>query len=156
MTISRRILASSLAVLLLASAPGAAIAGSHEAATAEEAVALVLASDPRFAEASDWEPLVRRSMTAFEPLVFEHSYYRLLSPASSSGKTLEDAFRISPRAPRSWLYEVTLVRDCGDYVRPSGDAPAAEDPCAWRHSWFYRVQPDGSVTLLFEEGGPDT
>lgn len=25
----------------------------------------------------------------------------------------------------------------------------------WRHSWYYRVDPAGDVTLLFEEGDPD-
>ena len=33
--------------------------------------------------------------------------------------------------------------------------PFFDDPCEWRHSWYYRVQPDGTVTLLFDEGDPD-
>lgn len=30
------------------------------------------------------------------------------------------------------------------------------DPFAWRHSWSYRVQPDGSVSLLLDEGDQAT
>jgi hypothetical protein len=64
--------------------------------------------------------------------------------------------------PPSWLIEVTLVRDCTDWYLPS-DAPELsddiepfiDDPCGWRHSWFYRVRPSGEVELLFDEGDPD-
>ena len=61
--------------------------------------------------------------------------------------------------PSSRLVEVTLVRDCeASELVPGGDLgtmPFFDDPCEWRHSWYYRVQPDGTVTLLFDEGDPD-
>ena len=44
------------------------------------------------------------------------------------------------------------MRDC---VEPTSGPVPALDPCAWRHSWYYRVQPDGTVSLLFDEGDPD-
>ena len=35
---------------------------------------------------------------------------------------------------------------------PSSETPPLPDPCEWRQSWFYQVQPDGTVSLLFDEG----
>ena len=60
--------------------------------------------------------------------------------------------------PAHFLVEVTLVDGCAP--PPSGEGPSSDtvplpDPCKWRHSWFYRVTPDGTVTLMFEEGHPD-
>jgi len=57
-----------------------------------------------------------------------------------------------PRTPSSWLIEVTLVRDCEDLTSHTGLSP---DPCGWRHSWYHRVHPDDTVTLLYDEGDPD-
>ena len=75
--------------------------------------------------------------------------------------TMMEWYWVSPKTPSSRIVEVTLVRDCVRYSFPEGvqgwdgKEPVADDPCAWRHSWYYRVQPDGRVTLLFDEGDRD-
>lgn len=51
------------------------------------------------------------------------------------------------------IVEVMLVSDC---ERPSEARPPTVEPCGWRHTWLYRVQPDGEAVLLAEAGSPDT
>jgi hypothetical protein len=114
-----------------------------------EAVGLVLASDQRFMGVEDFEQLRRlaaREMS-FLPLLGS-SYYRVLQTLTTE-EPYEDM--ILWRYAGNWLIEVTLVEDCTEPLEETGPWP---DPCAWRHSWFYRVQPDGTVTLLFAEGDP--
>ena len=122
----------------------------------EEAVALVLAQDPRFAGLSDFERLDIERRTTFDmDVILGSDYYRVL-PTLLTG-FLRLGF-IDFHYPGSWLIETTLVRDCAeryDDGGPSSDTGPWPDPCDWRHSWFYRVAPDGTVTLLFEEGDPD-
>ena len=115
----------------------------------EDAVALVIAEDPRFADVADWEQLRREAARSFVlyPLVGS-DYYRVLATSASELSPAWFDFGY----PSNWLIEVTLVRDC---LEPSGDTGPWPDPCEWRHSWFYRVAPDRSVTLLFEEGDPE-
>ena len=74
-------------------------------------------------------------------------------PSRWSDSTGTDLFAF--REPRSWLVEVVLVRDCVLMATGTVLAPLP-DPCAWRHSWYYRVESDDTVTLLFEEDDPDT
>ena len=116
--------------------------------TRAEAVELVLASDARYAGLPDFEGLRRRAAREFsyQP-VLGSSYYRVLSSVATD----YSPEIIALRYPASWLIEVTLVSDCTDFVEDEVPAP---DPCPWRHSWFYRVQPDGVVTNLFDEGDP--
>ncbi len=118
------------------------------ASTPTGAVALVLATDPRFAGLSDYEVLRRRTAAEFRPYIFLDSYYRELPTRTAELSQWGSA----ERQPGSRLIEVTLVRDC---VEPTSGPVPALDPCAWRHSWYYRVQPDGTVSLLFDEGDPD-
>jgi hypothetical protein len=117
--------------------------------TRAEAVALVLATDERFAGVEDFEHLRRlaaREMS-FLPLLGS-SYYRVL-PTLTTEEPYEDM--IIWRHPGNWLIEVTLAEDC---TEPHDETRPLPDPCAWRHSWFYQVQPDGTVSLLFDEGDP--
>ena len=128
--------------------------------TLDDAVALVLASDPRFTDLADWEVLWKRGLAELKPLVLEDSYYRVLS-SQILGMTPLSFWWVSPRVAPSWVIEVTLVRDCDAWLMPDEIAitadtePFLDDPCGWRHSWVYRVRPDGEVMLLFHEGDPD-
>jgi hypothetical protein len=115
----------------------------------QDAVALVLAADPRFAGVADWSALTRKWQATFIPYHLLESNYHVLS---ATGMDLAIA-NIPPRAPSSLIVAVTLVRDCVD---PSDlSSPVVADPCGWRHTWTYRVEPGGVVTLLFDEGDPD-
>jgi hypothetical protein len=119
--------------------------------TRAEAVALVLASDERFTGVEDFEHLRRlaaREMS-FLPLLGS-SYYRVLQTLTTEAPYAD---MLVWRYPGNWLIEVTLVDDCREPLAETGPWP---DPCAWRHSWFYRVQPDGSVSLLLDEGDQAT
>jgi hypothetical protein len=119
--------------------------------TAAEAVALVLATDERFAGVEDFEHLRRlaaREMS-FLPLLGS-SYYRVLQTLTTEAPYAD---MILWRSPGNWLIELTLVEDCTLPLDESGPWP---DPCAWRHSWFYQVQPDGTVSLLLDEGDQAT
>jgi hypothetical protein len=120
----------------------------------EEVVALVLAQDPRFADLPDYERLRVEASANFDSnRLLGSAYYRALSTVASAFTPWMYDFGY----PANWLIEVTLVEDCTPL--PTGDGPSSDtaprpDPCAWRHSWFYRVAPDDTVTLLFEEGHP--
>lgn len=120
--------------------------------TRDEAVALVLATDPLYADLPDFT-LLRREMAATFDMgaILGSDYYRVLDILPMD---FPDGF-IDFRYPADWIIEVTLVRDCstgdGDDPLRVGNAPLP-DPCAWRHAWFYRVQPDGTVSLLFDAG----
>jgi hypothetical protein len=150
--------AAALGCLLIA---GTVAAASDEAdatdplAVREEAVALVLAQDPRFADVPDFERQAALATSNFDySLLLDADYYRVLPTLASvfSPWTYDLGY------PASQLIEVTLVRGCADHatdVGPSSDTAPYPDPCGWRHSWFYRVEPDDTVTLLFEEGHPD-
>ena len=121
--------------------------------TRDEAVALVLATDPRYADLPDFRRLeIERSANFDMGIILGSDYYRVLPtlPTEFSGLGFIDF-----HYPGNWLIEVTLVRDCAtlyDGDGPSSETPPLPDPCEWRHSWFYRVQPDGAVSLLFDEG----
>lgn len=120
----------------------------------DEAVALVLAQNPRFADALDFERQANLANSNFDDsLLLGSDYYRVLSTLASAFSWMYDF-----GYPASSLIEVTLVDGCA--TPPTGEGPSSDalprsDPCEWRHSWFYRVAPDESVTLLFEEGHPD-
>ena len=121
----------------------------------EEAVALVLAQDPRFADTLDFERQAALANSNFDPsLLLGSNYYRVLPTLASSFTPWMYDFGY----PANRLIEVTLVAGCTPL--PTGEAPSSDnapwpDPCEWRHSWLYRVEPDDTVTLLFEEGHPD-
>jgi hypothetical protein len=117
--------------------------------TRTEAVELVLASDERFAGLADFEDLRRQASREFSLMsLLDSSYYRVLSTVATDMSGPE---AIAFRYPSSWLIEVTLVEDCTDVAE---DVVPWPDPCAWRHSWFHQVQPDGAVISLFDEGDP--
>jgi hypothetical protein len=113
------------------------------------AVALVLATDPRFADLPDYEVLLRKAQSEFDLSLTVGSHYRVLP---TDAELSQNGFLVY-RAPSGWLIEVTLARDCAQPTR--GATGPVPDPCGWRHSWYHRVQPDGTVTLLYDEGDPD-
>ena len=120
--------------------------------TRDEAVALVLAQDARFTELPDFERrrIEMASQFSFNPIIAS-GFYRVLPTVTTQWSYAgpgTDAFVF--RQPRNWLVEVVLVRDCLELV--GGKTGQLDDPCASRHAWYYRVHPDGTVTLLFEEG----
>jgi hypothetical protein len=112
------------------------------------AVALVLATDPRFAGLPDYELLARKASSRFDMTLLVGSHFRVLSTDAELAQIGWSLYR----TPGSWHIEVTLARDCAKPTAGTGPWPR---PCAWRHSWYYRVQPDDTVTLLFDEGDPD-
>jgi hypothetical protein len=150
--------AAALGCLLLA---GTVAAASDEAdqtdplALREEAVALVLAQDSRFADVPDFERQAALATSNFDyDLLLGSDYYRVLPTLAS----VFSPWMYDLGYPANWLIEVTLVRGCTPLPTdegPSSDTVPYLDPCEWRHSWFYRVEPDDTVTLLFEEGHPD-
>jgi hypothetical protein len=119
--------------------------------TREEAVALVLAQDARFTGLPDYErQRVKQASFDFDAVIGS-GYYRVLPTATTlwPPATVDmDAFVF--REPRNWLVEASLVQGCTEMV--GGQVGPLPDPCNWRHAWYYRVYPDGTVTLLFEEG----
>jgi hypothetical protein len=120
--------------------------------TREAAVALVLATDPRFADLPDFEDVRAAGAAEFRTAeaVLISDWYRVLGPTATE---LADLGAVSLRHPGSWLIETSLVEACAD---PEGDIEfPMPDPCAWRHSWYHLVSPDGSVTLLDDEGDPE-
>lgn len=119
-----------------------------------EVAVLVLAQDARFGGLLDYErqQMKMQSQFSFDP-VLGSGYYRML-PTAATQWTFEGAEDwVVFRHPRNWIVEVVLVRDCEELA--GGDVGPLADPCGWRHAWYYRVQPDDLVTLLFEEGDPD-
>ena len=121
-----------------------------------EVVALILSQDARFAglPVNRRQEIKQASQFSLDPIIGS-GYYRVLPTATTqwSASTGTDLFAF--RQPRNWLVEVVLVRDCVPMATGAVVAPLS-DPCAWRHAWYYRVQSDDSVTLLSEEGDPDT
>jgi hypothetical protein len=110
--------------------------------------AVLGALDPRFRGIADYADLRRRTMRDFRPHVLTGSYYRLLDTIRTDLGMFGEP---GGADVMSRIVEVTLVRDCADVET----LPAADDPCAWRHTWYLRIAPDGAVTTLFEEGSPD-
>ena len=153
----RAVLVTVLGCLLIT---GAATTATGEAASdpnarRDDVVALVLAQDDRFAGLPDYERqrIKQQSQFSFDPIVGS-GFYRTLPTLASSVTPWMFDFGYSA----NWLVEVTLVQDCTPL--PTADGPSSDtapwpDPCAWRHSWFYRVEPDDTVALLFEEGDPE-
>jgi len=124
----------------------------------DEVVALVLAQDARFSGLPDYERqrIKQASQFSLDPILGS-SYYHVLPTNTTpwsygSGPVDWFAFRQLP----DWLVEVVLVRDCVPVAGGEAIEVPLPDPCAWRHAWYYRVQSDDRVTLLFEEGDPDT
>lgn len=120
--------------------------------TREEAVALVLVSDPRFADLPDFDMVRQEGTAEFRTVeaVLLTDWYRVLGPTASA---LAELGAVSFRSPTSWLIEVNLVEAC---TEPPADVEfPMPDPCAWRHSWYHHVTPDGHVTLIGDEGDPE-
>ncbi len=117
----------------------------------EDAVALVLASDPRFADLVAFETLGREIAAdySFERW-FTSSFYRLLGPTFGD---YADTF-VTFRAPMGRLIEVNLATDCAE-VELVDTALPIEDPCAWRHTWLFMVEPDGTVARIYDAGDPE-
>jgi len=150
----RAAIAATLACLVLTGTLAAEDAPVEQAElTRDDAVALVLATDPRYTDLPDYERLeIERGFTFDMGVILGSDYYRVLPTLPTEFSLL--GF-IDFHYPGNWLIEATLVRDCSalyDGDGPSSDTPPLPDPCEWRHSWFYRVQPDGTVSLLFDEG----
>jgi len=122
-------------------------------ARSAEVVALVLAQDARFGGLPDYRRLEIEQASEFslDPIVGSGFYRELPTTASSLTPWVDLGY------PASRLVEITLVGDCTPLSTESSsiDAWPWPDPCEWRHSWVYRVAPDDTVTLLFEEGDPD-
>lgn len=120
------------------------------ARAADRAVELVLAQDPRFADALDFERQRILASSTFDTVgsLLSVDYYRALPTQAS----LYSPWWVDFGFEGSWIVEVVLVRDCAE---PSDAEPPLPDPCSWRHAWYYRVAPDDTVTLLFEEGHPE-
>ena len=119
----------------------------------DEAIALVLATDPRYADLPDFARLEIESSAYFDlGIKFGSGYYRVLPtlPTQYLGQGFIDF-----HYPGNWVIEATLVRDCVSISEALDPTVGLRDPCGWRHSWFYRVQPDGTVSLLLDEGDPD-
>ena len=117
----------------------------------EEAVALVLASDPRFADLVAFETLGREIAADFAvERWFTSSFYRVLGPSFGD---YADTF-VTFRAPMGRLVEVNLAADCAE-VELVDTALPIEDPCAWRHTWVFMVEPDGTVVPLYDTGDPE-
>jgi hypothetical protein len=167
MTLPRHLVAAASALLLLSAAPGGLVTATDPSATTPaaasttsspadttagaaiteaDAVALVLATDPRFAALPDFDSVRRQAARAFKPLTLTTSYVRPLG----GRRVLLEEMELQPKTPAGYLIEVMLVLDC---VEPTL-APGL-DPCGWWHSWYYRVAPDGTLELLYEEGLPD-
>lgn len=125
------------------------------AAMREAAVSLVLTQDPRFEGVPDFERQAALANSNFDrTMLLASDYYRVLPTlATQFSPWMYDLGYVA-----NWLVEVTLVEGCVGNTDgagpPDGTAPWP-DPCEWRHSWYYQVQPDGAVKLLFEEGHPD-
>ena len=122
----------------------------------DEVVAFVLAQDERFAGLPDYERqwIKQQAEFSFDPIIGS-GYYRVLPTSTTRWSDSIGMDLFAFRQPRNWLIEVVLVRACAPHPRGGEVEARWPDPCAWRHSWFYRVQSDDSVTLLFEEGDPD-
>lgn len=117
----------------------------------EDAVALVLGSDPRFADVVAGETLGREIAADFSTeRWFTSSYYRVLGPTLGN---YADTF-VTFRAPMERLIEVNLVTDCAE-VELADTVLPIEDPCAWRHRWLFMVEPDGTVAPLYDAGDPE-
>jgi len=117
----------------------------------EDAVALVLDSDPRFADLVDFETLGREIAADFAMARwFRSSFYRVLGPSFGDyADTL-----VTFRTPMERLIEVNLATDCAE-VELVDTALPIEDPCAWRHRWLFVVEPDGTVARLYDAGDPE-
>jgi hypothetical protein len=117
----------------------------------EEAVSLVLASDARFADLVAFETLGREIAADYRTeRWFTSSYYRVLGPSLGD---YADTF-VTLRAPMGRLIEVNLAADCAE-VELVDTALPIEDPCAWRHTWVFMVEPDGTVVPLYDTGDPE-
>jgi hypothetical protein len=96
----------------------------------------------------------QQSQFSLDPIIGS-GYYQVLPTATTQWSDSIGMDLFAFREPRNWLVEIVLVRDClpmatGTVVEP------LTDPCAWRRAWYYRVESDDTVTLLFEEGDPDS
>lgn len=122
----------------------------------DEVVALVLAEDARYAGLPDFrrQQIQQQSQGSLDPIIGS-GYYRVLPTVTTRWSDAAGIDLFAFREPRNWLVEVVLVRDCVPMVTGEVVVPL-RDPCAWRHAWYYRVQSDDSITLLFEEGDPDS
>ena len=116
----------------------------------DKVVPLVLAQDPRFAELPDYDRLRIKASANFDLVgtILSASHYRVVPTLAS----VYSPWLVDFGYAGNWLVEVHLVAGC---TEATGDTAPLPDPCAWRHSWFYRVAPDDTVTLLFEEGDPE-
>jgi hypothetical protein len=129
--------------------------GPTEAASAsigpEEAVAHVLASDPRFADLPSYEVLEQESAARFSYAPYLTSgFYRVLGPTLSE---LEAGRVVTLRHGLGWLVETTLVAACT--TPPQEPAYPLLDPCAWRHTTIHFVAPDGTLTRVSDAGDPE-
>lgn len=157
MTLLRLVPAVLVAAALLpaaaaAQSPAASPGAAAPRISADDAVALVLAQDPRFAGLPSNEEQRREAARTFTFLPQLISQVTVLpTVAGLVGQPL-DVIAYDDPAP-SWVIEVLLSDGCAEPAI-EGSA-AAPDPCAWRHTWLYRVTADGTVSLLFDEGDPE-
>ena len=115
------------------------------------AVAAVRGTDPRFAALEDYANISQRAASTFDitPIVAGSWIHVLPTYDQFIGQygTVMDP----DGSGLGRVVEVMLVADCLTHIT----TVEAVDPCAWRHTWLYRVLPDGSVTQLLDAGSPD-
>ncbi len=156
-----KLVVSALVAMVLVAGTGAALGQSERPVdkgfnqptdiSREDAIARVLAVDSRFAGLIDHDRLRREVAADFTAeRYYTDSFYRVLGPWWAE----LDGWHMSLRDPLGWLIEVNLVTGCPEVELADADLPI-DDPCAWRHTWVYLVEPDGVVTPVVEAGDPD-
>jgi hypothetical protein len=157
MAIPRMIPAAALLGLVLAATVPLTVVAQEPSADPWEhpALATVCALDDRFAALPTFDEARRKVAARFDyaPIV-AGSWIHLLPTFSGFADPL-----VLGETPPAWmdlndisLVEVMLVDDCQESVR---DLLAPTDPCGWRHTWLFQVDPDGTVVVLGQAGDDD-
>lgn len=130
----------------------AAVAGAVPVLDRAAALDLVRAQDPRFAELRDADEITREAARTFNTSLYLESRVGTVPTWATLWLAAYDTFT---RTAPSWIVEVVLTDGCVVTDEVFAGEGTFIDPCTWRHAWYYRVQDDGTVTPLFDEGDPD-
>jgi hypothetical protein len=134
---------------LAASSPDPSPGPTREPTQSERAVELVRAVDPRFADIPMLEELQDDLALARYSVVLAGPWIGALE---SSGRIDDFAGTMGWFDLEGRVVQVMLVGPCdtdADAVLPESD------PCGWRHTWLYHVDPAGTVTLVYDAGSDD-